>query len=412
MAFKSEYKTKKTGFESGIGLVMVLDEELPRKYDEKKMGGDGAKGFVLTGKVVEVLGQRAKGAMPGVGERWSVTVRPGDDRKVIFADLEKTKEGSRFLLEGVTGDVDAMTARWVHGAGANREIRAVELIGVPHVTFENPVPKDGPFNGMLRMNLDGSPTEYDVRVGEGVWERRELSFDTMVARLKAALEKGLHFRVTQRVLAPSKAVLVDGQEEFEAVLTAFRKSGYTSCVVRTFIPGTTDPSQVDVQVLSWPDDIPAKGDAVGKTFELPVLKETKKFAALRDGAAVASMEVVPGYELALIGNPTDHDKSAKHKFVNDIVGKGLSDGQKGMYGSQSYGPGITIRAVNDEGTVLGLLRLATRTEGPQIRGLMQIPTEAFPDADKIDFSAGKGAPADDAVLDAEAKPQEAEEVAA
>ena len=38
-------------------------------------------------------------------------------------------------------------------------------------------------------------------------------------------------------------------------------------------------------------------------------------------------------------------------------------------------------------SVLGLTRLITRTEGPQYRGLMSIPSPAFPDADKIVFKA-------------------------
>lgn len=383
----SGFKTKKSMFTPGFGMVIELDKELPRKFDEKAMGGDSEKGFVVTGKIVSVLGALQDTAAPKAGEAVSVVIRPGDSRKAIFDDLAKTNEGTHFLLEGVTGDVDSLSARWAHGAGSNRDIRALEIVGRPQVSFENTVPDDGPKNGSLRLNLDGSPTVFDVRLGEGDWVSHELPFDVVVDRLKTVLDRGLNFRVSQRVLVPSKAVPVAGQDELEKVLSGFRKMGYTSCVARTFIPGTTDPTQVDVQVLSWPENIEGSGEKPPKVYDMPVLRDTWKFAALRDGASVAQMEVIPGYEVSLVGNPSDSSKSAKHKFVQDIVGKGLSDGQQKLYASQSYGPGISIRAVNDDGVILGLTRLATRTEGAQFRSLMQIPTQAFPDADKLDFTA-------------------------
>lgn len=387
MAINGEFKTKKSKYSAGYGVVLDLDKELPRKYDEKTMGGDGAKGFVMTGKVVNVLGAAVTGTAPSIGEKVSIRVRPGDSSSDIYKDVAQTKEGTRFFLEGVTGDAGAMEARWVHGAGGNRDVRALEIAGVAHVSFDNPEPKDGPRNGMLRLNLDGSPTVFDVRVSEGEWVKREFSFDVVVSRLKTALDRELNFRVSQRVLVPSKAVPVAGQQELEEVLAGFRKSGYTSCVVRTFVPGTADPMQVDAQVLSWPADIEANGDQPAKVFDIPALRETWKYAELRDGAAIAQTEVIPGYEVSLVGNPGDTNKSAKHKFVHDIVDKGISDGMKNLYGSQSYGPGISIRAVNDDGVILGLTRLVTRTAGPQFRSLMQIPTQAFPDADKLDFKA-------------------------
>lgn len=382
----SGFKTKSSKFSQGYGILINLDKELPRKFDESTMGSGDDKGFVVTGEIVRVLGSPKVNAMPIAGEKWSITIRPGDSRKSIFDDMAKTNEGTRFLLEGVTGDVGSMEARWVHGAGDNRDIRELEIVGVPHVTFENPIPEDGPRNGSLRLNLDGSPTTFDVRLSDGTWINRELTFDVVVERLKTALDRGLNFRVSQRVLEPSMSVLVEGQTKLEEMLKEFRGMGATSCVVRTFIPGTTDPNLVDVQVLSWPEDIEANGDRPARTYEMPVLRETKKFVALRDGEAFAQMEIIPGYEIGLVGNPSDHSKSAKHIFVQNIVDKGMSDSKKNLYASQSYGPGFSIQAVNDKGVVLGLTRLATRTEGVQYSGLMQIPTETFPEADKIDFS--------------------------
>lgn len=381
------FSTRKAGYAAGIGVMIDLDQELPRKFDATVLGDGDAKGMALTGKVVSVLGAVDAASAPQLGTVVSIVVRPSDSRKAIFDDLVKTNESRRFLLEGVTGDATALEARWAHGAGGNRHIRALEIAGVPHVTFENPFPKDGPRNGYLRLNLDGSATEFDERLGDGSWTTREIPYDKVVERLKLALEQDKHFRVTQRVLEPSKSIRVNNQDELVSALSRFREKGNTSCVVRTFLPDTTDPNQVDVQILNWPQDIPKSQDQEGKEYEMPVLRETKRFATLRDGAAEAVMEVIPGYEISLVGNPSDASKSVKHKFVQDIVGKGLSNSQKNLYAAQAYGPGISIRAVNENSEILGLTRLISRTEGPQYRGLMTIPSRVFPAADKIVFKA-------------------------
>ena len=350
------------------------------------MGGADNKGFVVAGTVKAVLGALEANAAPVVGAKVKVTVRPGDSNKAVFDDMSKTNEGTNFLLEGITGDIDNLEARWVHGAGANRDVRFLEIVGAPYISFENPIPKDGPSSGLLRLNLDGTPTEFDVRLADGTWEKGKLSFDDVVERLKTAMEHNARFRVGQRVLEPSMALAVDGQSALEGLLAQFRENGYTSCVARTFIPGTTDPNFVDMQYLYWPEDIAANGDRVATVYEMPVLSETKKFAQLRDGDATAVMELIPGYEIGLVNNPSDSTKSAKHIFVNKILTKGLSDAQKNLYASQQlYGPGYSIRAVNDDGVVLGLTRLATRSEGTQYSGLMTIPSPAYPEADKIVF---------------------------
>jgi hypothetical protein len=154
--------------------------------------------------------------------------------------------------------------------------------------------------------------------------------------------------------------------------------------VRTFIPKTNDHNKVDVQLLSWPADIPARTDQAGKTYDMPVLKETKRFAALRDGDDVAWMEVIPGFEVSLVGNPNDPDKSVKHKFAREIV-KGLSSGRRNLYAAQLYGPGLAIRAINDDGVVLGITRVISRTEGTQYRFISQIPSPHFPEAANLDI---------------------------
>lgn len=389
------FKTRSSKFSQGYGLLLCLDAELPRKFDEASMGGANGKGFIVDGTVKAILGALAANTAPALGDKVKVTIRPGDSNKAVFDDMSKTNEGTNFLLEGVTGDVDNLEARWVHGAGANRDVRFLEIVGVPHISFDNPIPKDGPRNGLLRLNLDGSPTKFDVRLADGTWSHRDLSFDVVVERLKTAMERNASFRVTQRVLEPSMSLAVDGQSALERLLTQFRHEGYTSCVVRTFVPGTTDPNLVDTQVLSWPEDIAANGDRAATVYEMPVIRETKKFAQLRDGDAVAVMELIPGYEIGLVNNPSDSTKSAKHIFVNNILAKGLSDGQKNLYAAQSYGPGYSIRAVNDDGVVLGLTRLATRSEGTQYSGLMTIPSPSFPEADKIVFPE-KSKPVDEA----------------
>ncbi len=379
------FKTRSAKFSQGCGLLISLDKELPRKFDEASMGGADSKGFVVLGMVKAVLGALESNAAPAVGDLVKVTIRPGDSNKAVFDDMSKPNEGTNFLLEGLTGDVDNLEARWVHGAGSNRDVRFLEIVGAPYISFDNPIPKDGPSSGLLRLNLNGTPTKFDVRLADGTWSHRELSFDVVVERLKTAMERNASFRVSQRVLEPSMALVVDGQAALESLLTEFRDNGYTSCVVRTFIPGTTDPDFVDMQYLYWPQNIAANGERAATTYEMPVLSETKKFAQLRDGVAVAVMELIPGYEISLVNNPSDSTKSAKHIFVNNILAKGLSDSQKNYYAAQSYGPGYSIRAVNDDGVVLGLTRLATRSEGTQFSGMMTIPSPAFPDADKIVF---------------------------
>ncbi len=387
MALKGDsVKTKKRGFVLGYGLLIKLITELPRKYDEKMFGNPDEKGLVITGKVVCVLGGLDTTDKPAVGDVVSVTIRPDEIRSKVFDDMDKTRESKRFLLESVSGEIDSLESGWVHGAGDNRDIQALEIVGVPSITFENPVMNDGPHNGSLRLNLDGSPTEFSERLNDGSWVDRTMSYEDVAARLKDAFTRDLKFKVTQRMLAPRYAKTVEGQAELDAALTEFRAHGFTSCVVRTFIPGTTDPRQVDTQIMNWPEDIPADVNSPAKFYEMPILKETKRFAALRDGEAEAIMEVIPGSVLNLVGNPSDTSKSVKHKFVETVVGKGHSSAQKGLYGAQSYGPGISISARNDEGRSLGLTRLCTRTEGVQYRTIADIPTEAFPTADKLDHS--------------------------
>ena len=106
------FKTKSTRFVVGFGLVIDLAKDLPREFDESMMGPAGGKGYRIEGQVVSVLGALDAAAAPAVGEKVRVVVRPGDTCKAIFDDLEKTKEGVRFLLEGVTGNADALVARW------------------------------------------------------------------------------------------------------------------------------------------------------------------------------------------------------------------------------------------------------------------------------------------------------------
>ena len=375
MSLKS-YKTRTRTFTPGFGLILELSERLPRRYDEKRFGSGDDKGLVLVGQVVAVLGgEGIAGWKQDNKEPLRITIRPEDARKTIFDDLAKTNEESRFLLEGVTGDVSAMEARWVHGAGENRFIEEVEIVGAPHVTFENPV-KDGPRSGYLRLNLDGTATTYDERLEDGTWMERVIPYTAVVERLGQALDQDLRFRVSQRVLLPSKAITVDGQEAFEVALAKFRALGMTHCIVRTFATGTTDPQKVDIQLLAWPQDAAPNGTFAGATYEMPELEETKRFAALRDGGEDTVMEVIPGYMLSLVGNPNDKTKSVKHKFVENIV-KGHSDKQKSMFASQSYGPGIAIRAVNEKFEMLGLVRIVVRTDGPQYRNIFSIPTINF-----------------------------------
>lgn len=375
----SSFKTESRRFTAGYGIVIRLDKELPTKYDVPVLGLGTHKGLELKGRVLAVLGARSDA--PEVGAPVTVLVRRPDTREVIFEDLLKTNEGFQFLLEGVTGTGDALEARWAHGAGTNRQIKPLEIVGAPHVTFENPVPNDGPKKGWLHLNLDGSPTEFDVRTADGSFVTHELPFNEVSRRLGVALARNLKLKVSQRVLVPSQSVLVDDQSELERALTMFRDGGYTSCVVRTFIPGTTEARDVDVQVLSWPADIVGDGESQGTSYEMPALQETRRFVALRDGEALAHMEVIPGYTISLVGN-SDTTKSTKHRFAQSIA-RGLTDGQKNMYATQNYGPGIAVSVVGEDGDVAGLSRLAIRTEGVQYRNLMTIPSRHFQEADKV-----------------------------
>lgn len=386
------FRTESRRYDAGYGVVIDLVDRLPRKYEAAVFGDPNDNGLVLHGVVVSVHGPTVDDALAAVGSSVDVLLRPGDNRKVIFDDLEKTREDVRFLLEGVSQGVGSLEARWAHGAGVNRCVEAVEYVGAPHLAFENPVPSDGPKNGWLHLNLDGSDTEFDVRGIDGSYTEHALAFSDVVERLKVALEKNLKFRVSQRVLKPSLALLVDDQTALEQALEVFRNNGYTACVVRSYVPGDMDEKKVDVQFLSWPQDVPANAQYEAKTYPVPMLQETPRFVALRDGEAAAVMEVIPGYISSLVGN-RDVEKSTKHKFASNIVRLGLSDGQKKMYGAQGYGPGMLLLAVQENGDVTGLTRLAIRTQGPQFRRVINIPSRNFPDADKLQIISEKEAAA-------------------
>lgn len=380
----SDFRTVGRRYVAGFGLLVKLNVELPRRFDESVLGEASEAGLRLDGRVLEVMGASGVVNAPVAGSRVSVLVRRGDSRRAVYEDLEKTNEGFRFLLEGVTISANGeLEARWAHGAGSNRRVEALELVGVPHLSFENPVPGDGPRNGWLSLNLDGSATSFDVRGADGVYVSHKLDFVDVVGRLKTALEKDLKFRVSQRVLLPSHSILVSNQAALEEALETFRGVGYTACVVRSFVVDTVHAHEVDVQLMSWPQDVPAVNGFSGLRYELPVLSETKRFVALRDGAAEAQMELIPGYMVNLLGN-SDTEKSTKHKFARNVV-LGLSDGQKAMYGAQGYGPGISLCALAADGNVSGLTRLAVRTDGPQYPNLMSIPTPHFLEADKVKF---------------------------
>lgn len=379
------FKTGPRRFTPGYGIIIRLLTELPTRYNEQVLGPPTQKGLVLEGVVEEVLG--ARHAAPSIGSTISVRLRANDLRQAIYDDLERTKEGFSFLLEGITGPIDALQARWAHGAGANRQITFLEIVGTPHVSFENPIPKDGPKSGWLHLNLDGSPTAYDVRGADGTYTSHELAFDDVTKRLGEAVSTGRKFKVSQRVLVPSASALVANQHDLEHALTTFRNAGYTSCAVRTYIPNTTLVSEVDVQVLNWPADIPPDDNFAGSTYTMPTLQETPRFVALRDGEALAQMEVIPGYVLVLVGNP-DVSKSTKHRFVQEVV-KGLSDARKSFYATQTYGPGIALCAVGEDRLVAGMVRIALRTEGTQYRNLLTIPTHHFPTADRVKVAAAR-----------------------
>lgn len=386
MAFSKNagFRTVAKRYSAGFGLIVSLDVELPRRYDENVLGAASERGLRLVGTVAQVLGAHGAENAPEKGSGVSVLVRPGDTRQAIFDDLDKTNEGFRFLLEGVSVSANGdLEARWAHGAGANRRVEALELVGVPHLTFENPIRDDGPRNGWLSLNLDGSPTSFDVRGVDGAYASHELDFEDVVGRLKTALDRDLKFRVTQRVLLPTHSILVNDQAALEEALSTFRDAGYTACVVRSFIPGTVSAREVDVQLMPWPLDVPAENGFKGIRYDMPVLQETKRFVALRDGDAEARMELIPGYMLNLLGNK-DAEKSTKHKFARSVV-KGLSEGVMAMYGAQGYGPGISLCALAADGNVSGLTRLAIRTDGQQYPNLMSIPTPHFLEADKVKY---------------------------
>lgn len=373
------FKTQPKGFVPGYGIVIRLQTELPQRYNADVLGSPSEKGLPLQGTVIAVVGASNPVHVPG--DSIEVVVRPNERRQDVFTDLLKANEGLLFLLEGVSESDGVLEARWAHGAGGNRSILGFEIVGPPHVAFENPYPEDGPRTGWLRLNLDGSPTTFDLRCTNGTYTHHELEFDDVVHRLRQVLHRNLRFRVSQRVLAPSKSVLVNNQTELESTLTAFRNSGYTSSVVRTFLAGTTDAKDIDVQILTWPLDVPANGDRVAVVHEMPTLQETPRFVALREAAALAHIEIIPGYVQSLVGN-ADSSKSTKHTFVRNIV-KGVSDGQKNMYSTQNYGPGIGVCALSEDGNVSGLARLALRTEGVQYRNLFSIPTRHFAEAYRV-----------------------------
>ena len=383
---KTGFATVSRKYSVGYGLVIDLEVDLPRKFDETVMGGPDHKGLMIRGHVVAVLGASGNAEAPVNASTVNVLVRPGDDSKLIFEDMDKTKEVMRFFLEGVNGTRDALLARWVHGAGMNRSVEAIEFVGPPHLSFENPFPGDGPKNGYLSLNLDGSSTVFDIRGRDGTFVGCEMQFGEVVERLRMALDKNMKLRVSQRAVMPSRSVLVDDDAGMSSALTQFRTEGFNACVVRSFIPGTESTSEVDVQTMSWPDDIADGVNGPGQKYEMPSLQETKKFVALRDGDAQALMEVMPGFIVSLIGN-SDTEKSTKHKFARNVV-KGLSEGQKNMYAMQGYGPAIAIYAVNELSEKTGLTRLCVRTEGAQYGSLMTIPSVHFLTADKVK-SAGK-----------------------
>lgn len=378
-AFKTEPLRFK--FVAGFGVVLQLTKPIPRRYDDTVFGPPNENGLLLTGTVVKTHGAAPSDkSLPAPGSVIDIVLRPSDSRRSIFDDLEKTRSESDFFFEGVTFAGNSFEARWAHGAGQNRAIQSLEIVGPPNITFENPIPEDGEHNGWLSLNLDGSPTTFDV-FETGKYVKHNLPFNEVVDRLKIVLEKGLKFRISQRVIVPSRACLVKNQDELESALTRFRAEGLTGCFVRSFVPGTTDPEKVDTQLMGWPLDVPASAGSRGNVYKMPVLFETKRFMALANGDDDACMEVIPGYYLALIGNK-DSEKSTKHNFIRRIIA-GMSADEKNMYGSQNYGPGIAICAVNDDGLITGLTRLALRTDGNQFISVASIPTLNFPNANSM-----------------------------
>lgn len=374
-----DFKTR-PAYSKGVGIVIRLLQRFPSDYDEK-MAFNNGKGLKLDANVVEVLGEPVGlEKPPKKGDLINIILREGDDATKIHADIVLTKEPLRFLIEGVTWDEHGVArGRWLRGAGANREISQLEIVGPPSIRFENPVSK---FPKWLRLNLDGSPTSFDEIV-DGAYVHHPLPFDEGLKLLKQAMSAKKNFRICQRVIEPSASVLVSNQQEFEQIMSSLRQSNYTSNVVRTFVPHTQDPNKVDIQYLSWPKDIPANQDHEAKVFDMPLLRDTTRFTYLSENEPDAVMEILPGYELEMIGNSDDHSKSTKHKFIQDILDSGLSATKMNLYATQAYGPGISVRAKNDTGEVLGLLQLVTRIEGEQYPTILNIPSPNFPEAATI-----------------------------
>lgn len=383
---KFDVKAKKS-MSNGFGLIMELDGDLPRKYDAKTMGAATEKGYVLTGSVLQNLGGGENS--PQVGAHVSVTVRADNERKVIFDDLAKTLAANTFMLEGVEAAADgSLKARWANGAEDNREIMHYEIVGRPTISFDNP--KDDGIKGKpLNMDLAGGDYTYNQRNADNTYTNGVVIPNAeLTARLKATVESGGKFNIYQRAFAPSKAVVVDSQEELDATLEKFREEGYTSCFARTFVEGTTNPEEIDIQMLFYPNDIPAKDGKPAKVYDKPQLEGNKKFEHLQelaDAGKVVKTEIVPGLTAYIVGNKDDHTKSAKHKLAASVVA-GFSDSQKGFYGSQHYGPGIITFAKSEDGVRLGALKPAARTEGKSFKGLMNLNTTAFPNASDVVFT--------------------------
>lgn len=380
-ASKFQTKPKKT-YQQGFGLIVKLDNDLPRKYNAESMGAGTEKGYPVVGTVVQNLGGNE--SSPQVGAHIEVLIRPDAERKKIYEDMEKTRAANVFMAEGVTmKDDGTLEARWISGAEENRHIEHFEMVGRPYISFENPK-EDGPKS--IRVDLTGKGFEYSKKKDDGTYENGiEMPNEEVLARLKATLDADGKFRVMQRVLQPSKAVQVDDQAALDEALYNFRNQGFTSCIVRTFVPGTTNPDQVDVQTLNFPQDIPAQNGKPEMVYDIPQLSETTKFAELQESGLDTVTEVIPSKLINMVKNPSDKEKSAAHKFAKEVVA-GLNDGQKKMYAAQNYGPGIAMCARREDGIVLGMTQVASRTDGAQVKGLMSINTPVFPTASNIAFT--------------------------
>jgi hypothetical protein len=335
----------------------------------------------MTGTVTQNLG--GDEGTPQVGAHITINVRSDDERKKIFDDLEKTRAANTFMVEGVEALADGtLKARWVSGAEENRHIEHYGIVGRGSVSFDNPK-DDGPKT--LRIDMGGADFTYNKRNEDGTYTNGiVIPYAELIARLKATVEAGGKFRVTQRVAQPALAVVVADQEALDTALYNFRNQGFSGCIARTFVKGTTNPDEIDVQSLYFPNDIPAKDGKPAVEHDIPQLEETKKFAALMERDDVIT-EIIPGNTMNIVKNPEDVTKSAAHKIVEGLI-KGQSDGQKSLHAAQNYGPGIVIRAKKEDGTKLGALRFASRTDGPQVKGLMNIATAAFPNAADVVYT--------------------------